>query len=363
MKIGIDISQAIFGTGVSDYVINLVEKLPVADPTNEYVLFGSSMRRAGDIKKLFPTAKTYHIPPTLLHYLWNHLHVINIENFTGDVDVFHSSDWAEPPASSPKVTTVHDLSPFLYPGEMKSPDFRDIPAVHKARMNWVVRESARIICVSESTAAKLIQLFKVNPDRISVIPEALPKRYEFRPTLAEISAVKKEFGLTSYIMAVGTPNPRKNIPRLVSAFLKYHKKLRLPEKLIVVGGHGWGLSGIPTSPQVIFPGYLSDFKVAGLMAGCSALSYASLHEGFGLPILLGFHHQIPVVTSNVSSMPEVAGDAAVLVDPTSEESIAHGLAEAIKNRKQLAVRGEKRLAQYSWGRTARETLLVYSQVC
>lgn len=363
MKIGIDISQSIYGTGVSDYVINLVGNLPLADPTNEYVLFGSSLRRADDIKKLFPAAKTYRLPPTLLHYLWNHLHVINIENFTGDVDVFHSSDWAEPPASSPKVTTVHDMSPFLYPDEMKSPDFRDIPAVHKARMNWVVRESAKIICVSDSTAAELTQLFKVSSDRICVIPEALPKRYELRPTPAEITAVKKEFGLTDYIMAVGTPNPRKNIPRLVSAFLHYQKKLRLPEKLIIVGGHGWGLSGIPSSPQVIFSGYLSDSKVSSLMAGCSALSYASLHEGFGLPILLGFHHRVPVITSDVSSMPEVAGDSAVLVDPTSEESIAHGLAEGIKNRQKLAKLGEKRLAKYSWERTARETLLVYSQVC
>lgn len=363
MKIGIDVSQAIFGTGVSDYTIDLVNALQRIDPTNDYVLFGSSLRRIADIKKLFPTAKTFRFPPMFLHYLWNYLHVINVENFTGDVDVFHSSDWAEPPASSPKVTTVHDLSPFLYSEEMRSGTFRNISSVHAARMNWVVRESARIICVSQSTASELSELFKVPSDRIAVIHESLPERFRFHPSISEISSVQKEFGLTDYIMAIGTPQPRKNISRLVSAYLRFARKLRLPEKLVIVGGNGWGITNIPSSNQVVFTGYLSNRKVAALTAGSSVLAFPSLHEGFGLPILLGFFHHTPVVTSQLSSMPEVAGEAAVLVDPGSEESIAEGLALAIKNRRKLVTLGENRLSDFSWEKAAQETLTVYNQVC
>jgi glycosyltransferase involved in cell wall biosynthesis len=363
MRIGIDVSQAIFGTGVSDYVINLVDAILKADPTNEYVLFGASLRRQGDIKKLFPDAKILRFPPMLLHYLWNYLHVVNVESFTGDLDVFHTSDWVEPPSSSAKVTTVHDLSPFLFPEEMRSGAFRNIAAVHAARMNWVARESFRIICVSQSTAMELTQLFKINSDRIVVIPEALPSRFESHPASSEIDSVKKEFGLHDYVLAVGTPQPRKNIPRLISAYLTHSQKLRLPEKLVIVGGNGWGMADIPVSNKVLFTGYLPDQKVSALMAGSSALAFPSLHEGFGLPILLGFYHKTPVVTSNLSSMPEVAGEAAILVDPKSEESIAHGLAQAIKDRKKLISLGTNRLSQFSWQRAAQETLTVYSQIC
>jgi glycosyltransferase involved in cell wall biosynthesis len=363
MRIGIDVSQAIFGTGVSDYVINLVDALLKEDSANEYVLFGSSLRRIGDIKKLFPTAKTLRFPPMFLHYLWNYLHVINVESFTGDLDVFHTSDWVEPPSSSAKVTTVHDLSPFLYSDEMSSGAFRNISSVHAARMNWVARESSKIICVSQSTAIELSEIFKIDPDRIVVIPEALPKRFEFHPAASEMASVKQEFGLKDYILAVGTPQPRKNIQRLVSAYTKYAQKLRLPEKLVIVGGHGWGITDISSSDKVVFTGYLPDLKVASLIAGSSALAFPSLHEGFGLPILLGFYHQTPVVTSNMSSMPEVAGEAAILVDPKSEESIANGLALAIKDRKKLISLGEKRLSEFSWQKAAQKTLTVYSQIC
>lgn len=363
MKIGIDVSQAIFGSGVSDYTIDLVHAIQSTDPTNDYLLFGSSLRRLGDIRRLFPEAKTFRFPPMLLHYLWNYLHIVNIENLIGQVDIFHSSDWVEPPASCPKVTTVHDLSPFLFPQEMSSGQFRNISLVHSARMNWVVKECRKIICVSESTASELKTIFKVHSDRIEVIPEALPTRFSFHPTLQEIKHFKEFYHLTDYLLAIGTPQPRKNITRLVTAYLQFASQLRLPEKLVVIGGHGWGMTNIPVHPQIIFTGYLPDKDTAALLAGAKAFAYPSLHEGFGLPILNAFFHQVPVVTSNISSMPEVAGNAAILVDPEDEESIAHGLAQAIKNRKMLIQAGTQRLAEFSWEKAARQTLMVYSQLC
>jgi glycosyltransferase involved in cell wall biosynthesis len=363
VKIGIDVSQAIFGTGVADYTIDLVHALEAVDPTNRYLLFGSSLRRTGDIKTLFPQAKTYRFPPMFLHYLWNYLHIINIENFVGETDVFHSSDWVEPPASCPKVTTVHDLSPFLFPEEMTSGMFRDIYRVHSARMNWVVRECRKIICVSRATAYDLQKLFKVPDNRIEVISEALPTRFRFHPTREEVASVKARYALKDYIMAIGTPQPRKNISRLVRAFLEFGKRLRLPQKLVIVGGHGWGVTDIPDNPVIVLTGYLPDVDVASLLHGAKVLVFPSLNEGFGLPILMAFYHHVPVVTSDVSSMPEVAGNAAVLIDPKSPESIAHGIAKAIKNRSFLVQVGVERLSQFNWENTARRTLMVYSQLC
>ena len=363
MKIGIDVSQAIFGTGVSDYTINLVHGLIRVDPSNSYVLFGSSLRRSADIKAIFPTARTFNLPPTFLHLLWNYLHAVNIETFIGPVDVFHSSDWVEPPSVAPKVTTVHDLSPFLYPDEMKSGLLRNISAVHAARMNWVLKETAKIICVSQSTANELMDIFKVKPDRIAVIPEALPERFKIRPTEVEIAQVKKTYGLDDYVLAIGTPQPRKNISKLVEAYLEYKDKLRLPEKLVIVGGHGWGITDIPVSDSVIFTGFLPTNQTAALLAGCQVFAYPSLHEGFGLPILNAFYQQVPVVTSNCSSMPEVAGEAAVLVDPKSSEQIAHGLALAIKNRDKFVKLGHKQLTKFSWEKAAKDTLMIYDQIC
>jgi glycosyltransferase involved in cell wall biosynthesis len=363
MKIGIDISQAVYGTGVSDYTINLVNALKTVDPTNEYVLFGASLRRLPDLKKLFPTARLYRLPPMLLHYLWNELHVIDIENLVGAVDVFHTSDWVQPPSSAPTVTTVHDLSPFLFSQEMKSGAFRDIARVHSARMNWVVRDCKKIICVSQSTASELQTLFKVRSDLIKVIPEALPVRSQIKPKPVEINAVKAKYHLHDYVIAIGTPQPRKNINRLVTAFLNFSAKYRLPEKLVIVGGFGWGMTDIPSDPRVIFTGFLPELELLSLLAGAEVFAYPSLHEGFGLPILEAFFQEVPVVTSNISSMPEVAGDAAVLVDPKDPESIAAGIGRAIKLKKQLVPAGLHRLKTFSWDETARSTLMVYSQLC
>lgn len=363
MNIGIDISQAVFGTGVSDYTIDLVHALKTVDPTNNYVLFGASLRRLTDLKKLFPKSRLFHLPPMLLHFLWNYFHVLNIENLIGPVDVFHSSDWCQPPSLASAVTTVHDLSPFLFPDEMDSGALRNIARVHSARMNWVVRECKKIICVSRSTASELQTLFKVRTDDITVIPEALPTRHSIHPTPPEVIQIKTKYGLNHYLLAIGTPQPRKNIPRLVKAFLHFRVQYRLPEKLVIVGGNGWGMTDIPADPAVIFTGYLPDIDVASLLLGAEVFAYPSLHEGFGLPILMAFFHQVPVVTSEISSMPEVAGKAAVLVNPKDEESIAAGLSRAVTDRKKLVAAGIGRLAEFSWSAAAGKTLMVYSQLC
>ena len=176
MKIGIDISQIVYqGTGVASYTKNLVENLLKIDKENTYILFGSSLRRrkwlngymAEWLKKYKNVSiRTCFFPLSFLDFLWNRLHIFPIEWFIGPVDVFLSSDWTQPPAQKAKLaTTVHDLTPWLYPGTLHP----KITATHKRRMNWVKKECDLIICDSESTKKDVIKILGVSKKKLKVI--------------------------------------------------------------------------------------------------------------------------------------------------------------------------------------------------
>lgn len=321
MKVGIDISSVVFGTGVSDYTRELVSHLkPLLGESLK--TFGFSLRRRQE--DFFP------FPPTFMDFLCNRLHIINIETFVGPLDVYHSSDWTQAPSIAKKVTTIHDLSPFLYPSET----YPKIVAVHTRRMKWVVSECDKIICVSQNTADDMRRLFPSTSSRLVVIPEALPSRFLLEPRTSN---------LEPYVFAIGARQPRKNISRLKQAC-----KL-LGQKLIIVG-EGSDL------------GHVTDQELVDYLANASAFVYPSLYEGFGLPILEAFHFQVPVACSNTSSFPEVAENAASYFDPTSVESIAAGIKSALTNKAKLISAGTKQLAKFNWQDTAKKTLSVYESL-
>lgn len=335
MTVAFDVSQSVYGTGVSDYVLNLTPHLPASSLT----YFGLSFRRQADLKKLFPSAKILPFPPRFLHHLWNKLHIINVENLVGKFDVLHSSDWTQPPTKSKKVTTVHDLSAFLYPKELDPRLVR----VQTARMHWVIKECDAIICVSQNTANDLQQLFNYPASKIHVIYEALPSRYL-------LTAQKSQY--SNYIVTIGARQPRKNISRLIKSLSG------LQEKLVVIGEST--VSSL--NPQVIYTGYVSDQQLVDILAGAKAFVSPSLYEGFGLPVLGAFHHRVPVAVSNTSSHPEVVGNAGIYFDPLDLGSITSGVSEAIKNRSKLIALGTKQLAKFNWATTATQTMQVYESL-
>ena len=173
MKIGIDISQTAYqGTGVANYLKKLVEHMIAVDHENEYVLFFSSLR--GSIDQRFVkgltgsrvTLKTYKLPPSFLSLLWNKLHIIPIENFVGDVDVFITSDWTEPPArKAKKVTILYDLIVYKFPEETDA----GIIETQKKKLQWVKKESAKILCISEATKKDAKEILGINNERLTVI--------------------------------------------------------------------------------------------------------------------------------------------------------------------------------------------------
>lgn len=379
MRIGIDISQIVYGTGVSDYTISLVKSLlkisakggPASgwDKKNEYVLFGGSLRQQGKLKQFIrnSTAKgvILPIPPTLADFLWNKLHFLPIETFTGKLDVFHSSDWTQPPTRAAKVTTIHDLAVLKYP-EVFPPN---ILSAHRRRLAWVKKECDLIIAVSKSTKKDIIEILKIPEAKIHVIYEApsfnftseVSPRRGRGPSTSEVFRVKKRYGIKGdYILSVATLEPRKNLQRIIKAFKILGKDFN-DFQLVLVGKIGWGESLKP-SQNIILTGYVTDEELSVLYSGASCLIYPSLYEGFGQPILEAMACGCPVVTSNISSMPEVAGDAAVLVDPLSVESIAEGIKKALENREELVKKGYQQVKKFSWDKCARETLKVYEEV-
>lgn len=357
MKIAIDISAVVYGTGVSAYTRNLVKNLLKIDKENEYTLFGGSLRRRGELRDFVNTlqvstfkGKLFPIPPTLADLIWNRLHILPIELFTGRIDIFHSSDWTQPPSSAFKVTTVHDLVPLKFP-ELSHPR---IVAAHKTRLKWVKKEVDRIIVPSETTKKDLITLGEIE-GRIKVIPET-PDAI-FRPAkVSEVNKLKKAYKISGkYLLSIGI-TPRKNTERIIAAY----ERIRVGDKpkLVIIGEPK---IKIKVKGGVKFLGHVPHEELPAFYSGAEALVYPSLYEGFGLPILEAFSCKTPVITSNLGSLREIAGGAAVLVDPNDIDSIVEGIKKALRGRRELVESGVKRVKKFSWKKTAKETLNVYKE--
>jgi len=361
MKIAIDISQIVYETGVSHYTKNLVTNLLKIDQDNSYILFAGSLRRKTDIQKFADSLsgnfelKVFPLPPTVLSFMWNNLHILPIEKLIGKIDILHTSDWAESPSSAFKVTTVHDLAPILYPNLFPRDIVRNIVNTHKLRLSWVMKESNRIVVPSEATKKDLAKL-GFNEKIIRVIPEAVSPNFK-KATDEEILALKKKYKISGdYVLSVGM-NPRKNTQRIIEAFDKsrYGKDL----KLVFIGLPKY--ISVQENRNIRIVGHVKNEELNILYSGAKALIYPSLYEGFGLPILEAFACECPVVTSNISSLAEVAGDAAVLVDPYDVNSIAEGIEKALRGPKGLIEKGLERIKDFSWEKTARMTLAVYNE--
>jgi glycosyltransferase involved in cell wall biosynthesis len=370
MRIAIDVSQIVHGTGVSFYTRNLVRNLARLDKNNDYLLLGYSLRLRKDledfsqkIRVINPgfSAKIFSLPPSLAEPLGNRFRFFPVEKIVGPIDVFHSSDWIQFPTLAARVTTIHDFGFWKYPQTAQS----KISAVMKRRLALVKQEADLMIAVSQATAKDIMKILKVPRKKIRVIYEAPSEEFQ-KTKPEEIAETKKRFGLKNdYFLAVANLDPRKNLSRIIKAFLIFQKK-KPKTSLVVAGKFGWGDRKRPGiggwQSGVVFTGYLSNRELAALYAGAACLVYPSLYEGFGLPVLEAMRLGCPVVTSNLSSLPEVAGRAAVLVNPFDPEEIAVGIEKALARKEKLIRAGLRRARRFSWEKTARETIKVYREV-
>jgi glycosyltransferase involved in cell wall biosynthesis len=282
------------------------------------------------------------------------------------VDVFHGVTGFELPPRGPwrLVTTVHDLIPLRLPHLVP---WRHRWAV-RCLLGPALRRAARVIAVSEATRQEVLHRYRLPPERIRVVPEAAEPR--FAPVArARQAAVHARYGLAGpYVLFVGLLEPKKNLTALLEAVARLRRQGAWGDiRLAVAGAPGWGpdpaavARALALDDVVAFLGPVAEADLPALYAGACAFAFPSLWEGFGLPVLEAMASGTPVVASARGALPEVAGDAALLVEPTPER-LADALGTLLGDaalRARLAEAGRARAAQFSWERTARETLAVY----
>lgn len=265
-------------------------------------------------------------------------------------------------SAKPMVLTVHDLSFQLFPGVHERIKRHYFPAIIKAG----VAKARAVIAVSESTRSDLSRLIPASQGKTTT---TLLAARHLEETPGDRGSRTEKRADRDYVLFVGTLEPRKNLSRLISAWQSLAPSTRGKTRLIVVGATGWLVDELVGRlndiDSVEFRGHVSDAELAHLLHGAAAFLYPSLYEGFGLPVVEAMAQGIPVLTSDVGATREVAGGAAVLVDPSSVPDIGAGLTRLLTEpalRVSLCAAGKQRAASFSWERTGRKTLAIIERV-
>lgn len=375
MIIGIDGSLALSKpTGIGRYIINLVRNLAEVDDQNSYRLFYHYSRRIPKGSFYRPATGNFQtvrvrIPGKILNWWCSRFGFPRIEHFLGEVEIFHFtsvySPWRTKKAKT--VLTLHDVLPF------KHPQFRP-----KRRSDFL-REcylkaipTADAICVdSEDAKADLLEIFRVPESKVKVIYLGVEERFK-KAAPVEPDKLRESNIDFPYILNVGVIEPRKNLAGLVEAFCLLKESKKIPHHLVVAGGEGCFyrevISQIDKSKyreQIHLLGYTPDEELPALYAAADVFVYPSFYEGFGLPVAEAMACGTPVVTSNSTSLPEVASGAAHLVDPANSEEIAWGIEKILFDTayaRTLSEKGKERAKSFDWRKTAIETLKVYQEL-
>jgi len=383
MKIAIDSRMATSKRkgGISLYTYSLIHNLAKIDVENAYLLYlfksRNFTRDYKEIKSQFAEYQNFRIKGRMLSSeLARKLteKLIPLEFFVGSNDVLHIPHPAAPITIKTKlITTIHDLV-HVIPGTDKwHYPHKCIKTQKKLRAS--ILKSDRIIAVSQSTKNDIMKYFSVDHSKISVTHLGMNTDiFHIIKDTPEKEEILKKYNISKrYILFVGTLHPRKNIVRILSSFEKI--KLHFNDyQLVIAGKKGWlyeeffeKLNRLPSyiRDDVILTGYSPLDDIPYLYNSAYVSFYPSLYEGFGLPILEAMACGCPVITSNLSSMPEVAGDAAILIDPYSIEELSSAIERVLSNeqlRQQMRHKGLERAKEFSWEKMAKETLQVYKEV-
>ena len=305
------------------------------------------------------------------YYLWGWLDWPPIEYFCGSAAIAHNFSHQVPATRhATRLVTVHDLS-FLRVPETHT---RRAIAIQSALMRQTVDRADVLVAVSQSCKDELIDLYGVAADRVVLVPNGVElSEFHATPEPEALDTLKKREGVTrDYFIHLGTLEPRKNIPRLVQAYDRVRQRYADCPQLVLVGKHGWksepsleAMRPLMESGDIVHPGYLSRDEALLLLGGATACVYPSLYEGFGLPVLEAMASRTPVLTSSVTSLPEVVGDTGLLVDPCDVDAIEAGLAAFLDDPAAAARRAEaayERAETFTWDRSAETLARLYHRV-
>ena len=304
----------------------------------------------------------------LLPALWRGTGRPLAEALAPPFDVLHNVEMAYPvPTRRPEVVTVHDLGPLTHPEWFSQAR----PALKRAALRRAARHARAVVCVSQATADAFVRLAGAHTaGRVRVVPEGVSPFFSGTPEAGDLRGLALPPDGAPFFLWMGSnANPRKNLARVLEAFERASGEV--PHHLVLAGGVGWDAEPVfarvrasPVAARIHRPGFVTDRQLRALYARTTATLYVSLLEGFGLPILESMASGGPVVTSAASSMPEVAGDAALLVDPTDADAIAGAMVSLARDpalRQRIAAAGRARAAVFSWAACARAMAEVYRE--
>jgi alpha-1,3-rhamnosyl/mannosyltransferase len=286
-------------------------------------------------------------------------------------DIFHATDYRIVRMNCPVVATLHDASPMRFP-EWYGGGVRKLK---NCLLRKTVCNADHVIALSHSSVSELVDCYGVDERRISVVPCGVGSHWLVAPPREESDRTLARHGLRSgYFLFVGTLQPRKNVGRILQAYLALPPQVRRERQLVIVGRAGWRCNDLlaqmkdaqQRGEQVIWLNYLAgEDALRHVYARASAFVFPSLHEGFGIPVVEAFASGIPVVTSNTTSLPEVSQGAALEVDPLSVNEIAAAMSSLLEDealRKRCIADGRMRASQLTWSRTVEKTADVYRSV-
>jgi glycosyltransferase involved in cell wall biosynthesis len=367
MHIGIDASRiaTTARTGTERYTWELLAALAQLPALHRYTLYVNQMPPA--LPPLAPHMQLAAIP---LPRAWTHLRLateLRLHPPDAMLIPAHVVPLLRPPRQTRTVVTLHDLGYLAFPAAHPR---RRLLELH-ATTWWSAHAADQIIAISHATRTDLIRHYRVPDHKISVVPHGVSEQFAPVADPIEQAAVLARYGIrhTPYLLYVGTLQPRKNLARLITAFAPlaaHHPDLQL----VLAGQRGWlsapiveQVQTLGLQRQVLLPGFVADADLPALLSGALAFVFPSLYEGFGMPVLEAMACATPVLTSSTTALPEVAGDAALLVDPLDTAALTAALHRLVSDadlRADLRQRGLARVRQFSWGACAAATLRVVS---
>lgn len=374
MRIGIDYTAAAWqGAGIGRYTRELVRHAVAMRSGFEYVLFYAAgglppaspyVRDLEELTETYANVQAVPIPltPRQLTILWQRVRLpLPVEQFTGGLDVLHAPDFVLPPTRARTLLTVHDLTFLIHP-EAAEPKLQRYLARVLPRS---LRRADLVLVDSRATRDDLMRLQGVPAERIAVVYPGVSSAFRRLPP-TEVQAVRERLQLpATFLLFVGTLEPRKNLPRLLEALAL------LPDAppLVIAGRKGWLYDAVfdaaerwQVQQRVQFLDYVADADLPALYNMAQVFVYPSLYEGFGLPVAEALACGTPVVTTAAGSLPEVTGDAAIIADPYSPAGIAAAIQQAQHQAPRLRHAGPLQARRFPWEQAARALLACYLAV-
>jgi glycosyltransferase involved in cell wall biosynthesis len=367
VRIGID-ARKLHDFGIGTYIRNLLRQLARIDRQTEFVILcrpsdsqtvgalGANFRAVAETSPNYSLAEQWRIPLALRRE---------------HVTLFHAPHYVLPPLiGCPSVVTIHDCIHLMFPQYLPN---RFAFAYAQASIRLAARRATRIMTVSESSKRDILRFVDTAPEKIDVIYNAYDERFAIEPHEEDVIRVRERYQLTDeFVLYAGNVKPHKNLKRLIDAFHLVRKRGLDHLKLVLIGDEISKYTELRRAVHqhqlhkyVRFLGYLPEETLAVMYRLAGVFVFPSLYEGFGLPPLEAMASGTPVVTSNVSSLPEVAGDAAVLVDPYEPQAIADGIYRVLTDerlRRDMVHKGIARAGQFSWEQSVRRVRAIYGEV-